>query len=86
MSSAGKVLIINDEPQITERLAKWLRQNNYQYVFVDSEEEADVLLSQNIFHTVVRSREFLFPMGMLSLALRRPSPPQHLRHRLLPPL
>ena len=62
----GNIIVITDDEIITDRLAKWLMQNGYHFVFVDSEEEARTLPEYCHVEAVVRASEFLFPPGHLS--------------------
>ena len=55
----GKVLVIDDEPGIRDRIIRWLAQTGYHCTFVDSAFEADALLGHECFDTIVYSHEFL---------------------------
>ena len=55
----AKVVVINDAPAVARRLER-LSTQNFVYVFVDTEQEADVLLESGQYDAVVSGQEFLF--------------------------
>ena len=70
MNPLGKVLVINDAPKISNRLARWLAKK-YQYVFVKSAEDADTLMQRERFDVIIYSHEFLFSSTSLPSARHR---------------
>jgi len=56
----GKLIIIDDEPSLSDRLAKWLKNNGYYYAFVDNDKDATDLLKHEYFDAVVYSHELSF--------------------------
>jgi PleD family two-component response regulator len=62
----GKILVINDVPNIRGKLALYLAQMGYYYTFVDSAHEAESLGEHTHFDSVVYSHEFFFPPWSLS--------------------
>ena len=61
----GKVLVIDDEPSVSKRLAKWLSRMGYCYTFVDSVDDANELLEQTDFDIVLYGHEFHFYEGIV---------------------
>ncbi|MFC1952846.1 hypothetical protein ACFLWR_01780 [Chloroflexota bacterium] len=57
---AGEFIIINDTPNLTNRIANWMEEKRYQYVFVDSIDEANRLLEQKDYDIVMYGHEFSF--------------------------
>jgi len=55
----GKVLIINDTPSISNRIAKWLRGMGYYSAFVDSDDDSRDLWDYTEFDTILYGHEFL---------------------------
>lgn len=60
MQIKGRALLIGGKPALRDRIARWLRQNHYSYLFVDTKEEAESLLAHQSFDTVIFSDEFQF--------------------------
>ena len=58
MNTRGKILVIDDEPEVREMLENWLRTQGYNYIFVQSDEHAQVILKHRTFDTVMYGHEF----------------------------
>jgi len=56
----GEFIIINDAPSLANRIAKWLAEKGYRYVFVNSIDEAKQLLEHKYYDTVMYGHEFSF--------------------------
>jgi len=67
MSRHGKVLVIDDEPGVRERLQSWLDKQGYNYIFVRNEEAARSILEHHRFDAIFHGREFRYPPGFLSV-------------------
>ena len=65
VTPGGKVLVIDDEPSVSRRLAEWLTQMGYCYTFVDNVDDANYLLEQADFDVVLYGHEFHFYEGIL---------------------
>ena len=65
VTPGGKVLVIDDEPSVSKRLAKWLAQMGYCYTFIDNVDEANELLEQADFDVVLYGHEFHFYEGII---------------------
>lgn len=61
----GRLLVINDAPSVCERLARWLKQKGYQFIFVGSPQEADNLMKHDCFDAIIYGHEFRFPRRFL---------------------
>ena len=64
VTQRGRLLIIDDEPSLHNRLVKWLTKTKYRYAFVDSVDEAKRLLEHKDYDAVVYAHEFLFKMAL----------------------
>lgn len=60
VTPGGRVLVINDEPSVSNRLAKWLTQMGYYYTFIDIINDANELLEHADFDIVLYGHEFRF--------------------------
>ncbi len=58
MNTRGRILVIDDEPEVREMLENWLREQGYNYIFVQSDERAQTILEHRSFDTVMYSHEF----------------------------
>lgn len=58
MNTRGKILVIDDEPESREMLENWLREQGYDYIFVQSDERAQTILEHRTFDTVMYTHEF----------------------------
>ena len=56
----GEFIVINDNPSLVNRIAKWMAEKGYRYVFVNSLDEAKQLLAQKDYDTVIYGHEFRF--------------------------
>ena len=63
-SYRGKLLVINDEPNLSDLLARWLKNIGYYHEFVNDYEEAANRIKHEDFDVVVRSHEFLTIKGL----------------------
>ena len=72
MAVKGRVLVVDDAPGLRDRIVRWLEQNEYRYVFVESKEAAENLLTCRPFDAVIFGHEFQF---------RRSYPPRGKPHR-----
>jgi len=63
-SCRGKLLVINDEPNLSDLLAEWLKKIGYRHEFVNDYEEAAKRIRHEDFDVVVRSHEFLTVKGL----------------------
>lgn len=59
-TQTGKILIINDAPGASGRLAQWLARTEYHYRLVRNSKEAEALSENESFDTIVQSSELLF--------------------------
>jgi len=55
----GRVLIIDDNPEIGEQLMRWCAANDYDVMVASNKKEADMLLKRRNFDTVIRSSEIM---------------------------
>ena len=55
----GRVLIIDDDPEIGSQLLRWCASKDYDVVVARNKKEADTLLKQREFDTVIRSSEIV---------------------------
>ena len=60
MASKGKIIVINDMPNMSERLVRWLAKEKYHASFVATGELAQALLERDHFDAIVYGHEFLF--------------------------
>lgn len=58
----GRVLIIDDNPEIGEQLLRWCVAKDYDVVVAHSKKEADSLLKRHNFDTVIRSSEIIMSL------------------------
>lgn len=63
-SYTAKLLIINDEPNLSDLSARWLKTVGYYHEFIDGDEEATKRMKYEDFDVVVRSHEFLTIKGL----------------------
>ena len=61
MAHKGKVIVIDDEPGVGDRLSRWLAETRRTCVFVKTYEEAVDLLKAQRFDAVVYGHEFSWP-------------------------
>ena len=57
---SGRIIIIHDAAELSERLASWLVKNHYQYTVVSSVEEATELMETGDCDEIMNSKEFRF--------------------------
>ena len=55
----GRVLIIDDDPEIGAQLLRWCAAKDYDVVVARNKKEADKLQRQQEFDTVIRSSEII---------------------------
>ncbi|MFC2014961.1 hypothetical protein ACFLUP_03100 [Chloroflexota bacterium] len=60
ISRGGDFIVINDLPNLTDRIARWMENKKYSCVFVDSIDEANRLLEQKDYDVVMYGNEFEF--------------------------
>ena len=58
MNTRGKILVIDDEPESRKMLENWLREQGYDYIFVESDERAQTILEHRTFDTIMYTHEF----------------------------
>ncbi len=63
-SCRGKLLIIDEEPNLSDLFAKWLTNIGYYHEFVNDDGEAARRVEHEDFDVVVRSHEFLTIKGL----------------------
>ena len=61
MAHKGRVIVIDDEPSVGDRLSRWLTETKRTCVFVKTYEEAKELLNVQRFDAVVYGHEFSWP-------------------------
>ena len=74
-SCRGKLLVIDDEPNLSDLLAKWLKNIGYEHEFVDDYEEAAKRIEREDFDVIVHSHEFLTIKGLSAQFQPVPSQP-----------
>jgi len=60
VTHTGEFIIINDTPNLTDRISEWMEKKRYQYIFVDNIDEANRLLEQKDYDVVMYGHEFSF--------------------------
>lgn len=74
-----RVLIVDDEPNVTRALRRALRKESYEIVCASSAEEALEMLAQSTFHVIVSDHEMPGMRGIEFLAVVRKKYPDTVR-------
>ena len=69
MNTRGRVLVIDDEPDVREMLENWLRSQGYSYIFVQSDEHARTIMEHRTFDIIMYGHEF--PYASRSRVVKR---------------
>ncbi|MFC2003861.1 hypothetical protein ACFLV4_07995 [Chloroflexota bacterium] len=56
----GKILVIDDVPRDSDRIARWLKRMGYRCAFVSNVDEANNLAKHEDFDAIMHSQEFYF--------------------------
>ena len=59
MSNKERVLVINDVPQLSQRLTRWLRRRKVVFSLVDTDDEARERMDKERYDLVFYGSEFL---------------------------
>ena len=56
----GRIIIVHDSGELSEKLKSWLLENHYLYKVVSSVEEANRLMKTGKYDQIMKSEEFHF--------------------------